>query len=212
MPRHRSGTGRSWTGPLLARQLRAVREHADRLGIVAVIGAADPIPGKRPHNSLYALPGPARYDKRYLSNTEISDWYTPGFDEVCLRHQGWSFGMTICIEVQFPELFAGYEQAGVDGVLHATYGMGAVGDVILQAHAGHQLPVDRRRDPAANADNPASGIVGPRWKVAGAAAVRAWTWRSRCWTAPSRCSTSRSTRRGPWRRLARQGRIYGVNS
>lgn len=194
-----------WT--VLASEMAAVSAHAAALNITAVVGAAHAIPGRRrPLNSLFALPDGPRYDKRYLSHTEITGWYSPGLDAVTLDRAGYAFGMTICIEVQFPELFVAYEALGVDCVLHATYGMGAMGDVILQGHAATNCLWLAAAAPA-NADNSESGIIGPDG-----------SWMARCGAgvdiavatldrADPRFDVALNKAR-PWRRRAREGGIY----
>lgn len=190
----------------LAEERAAVLAHAERLGVNAVIGTAHPLAGRRPHNSLAILPKDVRYDKCYLSHTEVTGWYSPGRDAVTFEQAGYRFGLTICIEVQFPELFADYEALGVDVVLHATYGMGPLGDIILQGHAATNC-LWIAAATCANADAPASGIIGPDGH-----------WLARC--APgvgiAVADLDRSDPRfdialnkaRPWRRLARQGQIY----
>lgn len=193
-----------WT--VLAMEMVAISAHAAALDLTAVIGAAHAVPGRRPHNSLFALPGGPRYDKRYLSHTEITGWYSPGFDAVAFDRSGYAFGMTVCIEVQFAELFVAYEALGVDCVLHATYGMGAIGDVILQGHAATNCLWLAAATPA-NADDPRSGIIGPdgRWMArcgAGVDIVAATLDRT-----DPRFDIALNKAR-PWRRLAREGGIY----
>lgn len=193
-----------WT--TLADEMSSTAAHASHLGLTAVVGAAHPVTGRRPYNSLHALPRGPRYDKRYLSHTEITGWYTPGFEPMTLEQSGFAFGMTICIETQFPELFAGYERLGVDCVLHATYGMGPVGDVILQGHAATNCLWLAVATPA-NAAEPASGIIGPDGR-----------WMARCGTGTDLAMATLDRRdpafdvalnkARPWRRIARQGDIY----
>jgi hypothetical protein len=60
-------------------------------------------------------------DKRFLSNTELGGWYTPGTTPTVFGIEGYRFGCAICIEVQFAEFFAEYERLGVDAVLFASY-------------------------------------------------------------------------------------------
>jgi predicted amidohydrolase len=64
----------------------------------------------RPHNSLYVISSGGeivtRYDKRLCSHTEITGWYSPGTEAVAFEVDGLRFGCALCIEVQFPELFA----------------------------------------------------------------------------------------------------------
>lgn len=192
--------------PALGDELAAVSTHAGRLGMTVVIGAAHAVPGMRPHNSLFVLPDGPRYDKRYLSHTEITGWYSPGFTPARFEQAGFAFGMTICIEKQFAELFAAYEALGMDCVLHATYGMGPVGDVILRGHAATNCLWLAAATPA-NADEPASGIIGPdgQWLArCGAGVDIAMAELDR---ADPRFDIALNKAR-PWRRAAREGRIY----
>lgn len=190
----------------LAEETAAIAAHADQLGITALIGTAHPVPAKRPHNSLRVLPGTLRYDKRYLSNTEVLGWYMPGSEPMVLHHGGLSFGTTICIESNFPELYAEYEALGVDCILHATYGLGDMGDVMLRAHAATNCLWLAVATPANRAE-PASGIMGPDGH-----------WLARCGSgidiavaeldrADPKLDIALNKAR-PWRRLARQGDIY----
>jgi deaminated glutathione amidase len=191
---------------LLDAELAATIEHCRQLGIVAVVGAAHPVAGRRPHNSLQVLPDGPRYDKRYLSFTEVTDWYTPGFEPCTFGNGGFSFGMTLCIEAQFPELFAAYEELGADCVLHATYGVGSVGEVILRGHAATNCLWLAIATPA-NAAQPPSGIIGPDGN-----------WMARCGIGPEVLVVSLDqadplfdialNKARPWRRTARSGRIY----
>lgn len=190
----------------LANELAQIADHARQLDMLAVIGAAHARPGQRPHDSVHVLPNGLRYEKRYLSYSEVSNWYTPGLEPAVFQHGGFGLGLTICIEVQFPELFAGYEAMGVDCVLHSTFGVGQVGDVILRGHAATTclwIAVAT----CANADTPASGIIGPDGN-----------WLARCGSgvdiavatldrADPRLDIALNKAR-PWRRLARQGQIY----
>lgn len=192
--------------PALADEMASTAAYAAQLGLTAVVGAAHPATGRRPYNSLHALPRGPRYDKRYLSHTEITGWYTPGRAPMTLQQAGFAFGMTLCIEVQFPELFADYERMGVDCILHASYGLGPVGDVILQGHAATNCLWLAVATPA-NAAEPASGIIGPdgRWMVrCGSGVDVAVATLDR--TEPRYDIALNKAR--PWRRIARQGDIY----
>ncbi|MDQ1070073.1 nitrilase-related carbon-nitrogen hydrolase [Streptomyces canus] len=64
-------------------EARAVADLAGELGLWVAFGAPHPLtPPHRPHNSLYVVSDTGklvgRYDKRYLSHTEVSYLYTPG--------------------------------------------------------------------------------------------------------------------------------------
>jgi predicted amidohydrolase len=80
---------------------------AAQLGLWTVFGSLHPLtPPRRPHNSLYVISPSGvvvtRYDKRFLSNTEITWMYTPGREPVVFDAEGLRFGCALCIEVTFP--------------------------------------------------------------------------------------------------------------
>ncbi len=53
-----------------------------------------------------------RYDKRKCSHTEVNRFYTPGFEPVVFDVDGFRFGMAVCIEINFSDLFADYDRRG----------------------------------------------------------------------------------------------------
>jgi predicted amidohydrolase len=202
-----------WT--VLRAELAATQVFCAEQGVTAVVGSAHPLGEfERPHNSLYVV-SPAvspeacpetRYDKRLLSSTEINDWYTPGFEPVMIERNGLQFGFTLCIEASFPELFAGYEAAGADCVLHATYGFDQVTETLLRAHAATTSMWLAIATPANAAGEP-SGVIGPTGE-----------WIARCGEGKgiAVAALDRSDPRfaialkkaRPWRRVARAGDIY----
>lgn len=140
------------------------------LGIFAVIGGAHRLDAAtRPHNSLYVLSASGdlltRYDKRFLSHTEITDWYTPGTAPVIFEANGFRFGLAICIESQFPEIFSQYEALGVDAVLFGSYGIPQYFQIALRAHAGLNCLWVAGATPAQKAPEGPAGIIGPDGKV-----------------------------------------------
>jgi predicted amidohydrolase len=127
-----------WTA--LTQELQHTARLAAELGIWTVIGSAHRLESDhRPHNSQYILSpdgGPTdRYDKQFLSNSEITDWFSPGRGEVVFEVDGIRFGCAICIEINFPELFARYERLGVDAVLISTYSDNPDDALLARAHA-----------------------------------------------------------------------------
>lgn len=106
----------------IGEQAEAIAECAGRLGIWATFGAPHRLTAPtRPFNGYYIVSDQGRlvhrYDKRFLSHTEISYMFTPGNRPLVFEVDGFRFGTALCIEVQFPELFAEYEQFDVDCVL-----------------------------------------------------------------------------------------------
>ena len=94
-------------------ELEDVASLAGELGIWVVLGSAHPLtPPHSPHNSLYVISDEGRlvdrYDKRKCSHTEVTRFYTPGFESVVFDVDGFRFGMAICIEINFSDLFADY--------------------------------------------------------------------------------------------------------
>lgn len=123
-------TRANWT--VLHEEAEAIAHTAAEVGIWVAFGTVRPLtPPHRPHNSFYLISDTgevaARHDKRILSHTELTWMYTPGKYPVVVDIDGFRFGIALCIEANFPELFAEYETL----------------DVRLRPALGH----DRRRDP-----------------------------------------------------------------
>ena len=195
-------------------ELRSIASLCARLNIFAVIGGAHKLSQmNRPHNSLYIISSDGeirtRYDKRYLSNTEINDWYTPGTAPIVFDVDTYRFGCAICIECQFPEVFMEYERLGVDAVLFSSYGIPEHFEIALRAHAGLNCLWIAASTPAQETEKGPAGIIGPDGK-----------WCSLC---PASANSDYATsilnrddptyeiplkKARPWRRKARQGDIY----
>lgn len=79
----------------------------------------------RPFNSLVVIDDrgdvSARYDKRYLSNTESGFMYRAGRDAVTVTIDGLSIGFLLCIEAMLPDAVIEYESLGVDAIVIASY-------------------------------------------------------------------------------------------
>ncbi len=197
----------------LREELEQTAEAAGKLGIWAVLGANHRLtPPHRPHNSLYIISDQGmlagRYDKRFCSNTEINDWYTPGAESVVFTIDGFRFGCAVCIEIHFPELFMEYERLGVDGVLLSVYSKDPIFGVTAQAHAAVNNYWLSLSTPTQCSRDLRSGLIAPNGQFA------------------ARCRAARSglivqaldrnapeldialTKARPWRRTARAGEIY----
>ncbi|PVB59498.1 carbon-nitrogen hydrolase family protein [Labrenzia sp. 011] len=196
------------------RELRSIANLCGELGIYAVVGGAHKLTASlRPHNSLYVFSDSGslltRYDKRFLSNSEINDWYTPGADPIIFEVDGYRFGCALCIESQFPEVFMEYERNGVDAVLFGSYGIPEYFQIALRAHAGLNCIWISAATPAQEAPNGPAGIVGPDG-----------IWSSRSSENPISCFSMTVLDRSnpaydiplqkarPWRARARLGDIY----
>jgi predicted amidohydrolase len=191
---------------VLVEELHATADLARGLGLWVVVGSAHRLtPPHRPHNSLYIISDrgevATRYDKRFLSHTEVTGWHTPGREPCVFEAGGWRFGCVLCIEVHFPELFREYANLGVDCVLFSAYADNAMFGVQAQGYAAshsywvsvsaptqlsHGLPsrlIGPTGEVQAIATPLQSGVVVdvldercPRWEVA---LHRAKPWRAR---------------------------------
>ncbi len=195
-------------------ELRCIAALCAKLEIFAVVGGAHRLSqADRPHNSLYVLSDKGglltRYDKRFLSNSEVNDWYTPGTKPIVFEIEGYRFGCAICIESQFPEVFIEYERLGVDAVLFSSYGIPEHFQIALRAHAGLNCLWISAATPAQKAPKGPAGIIGPDGR-----------WCAHC-PASSTSGYSVSTldrndpvydiplhKARPWRTHARRGEIY----
>ncbi|WP_326949113.1 carbon-nitrogen hydrolase family protein [Amycolatopsis sp. NBC_01307] len=156
--------------PVLRAEAEAIAELAGRLGIWVAFGSIHPLSGgSRPHNSLYVVSDTGklvgRYDKRFLSNTELRYLYSPGTEPLVFEVDGVRFGCALCIEVNFPELFAEYERLDVDCVLVSVMVDDAARATVAQAYGtlysywlGYSVP-------AQFAATVPAGVVAPggRW-------------------------------------------------
>jgi predicted amidohydrolase len=147
-------------------EAEAVAGLAARLGLWTVFGSPHPLtPPRRPHNSLYVISPngsvATRYDKRFLSNTELTWMYTPGTSPVVFEAGGLRFGCALCIEVHFPELFAEYERLDADCVLVSVMVDDPVRPVIAQAYAALYGYWVGYSTPAQYSHSAPAGIVAP---------------------------------------------------
>ncbi len=208
---------RSWDDVdwrIVQRELNSICDLAADLELFVVLGNAHPLgSARRPRNSLVIISDQgavmARYDKRYLSNTEISDWYSPGFDPCVFTVDGWTFGCALCIEVHFADVFAEYEQLDVDCVLVSSYSREPMDWIELQGHAaGNNLWISLATPMACNRDLP-GGLIGPDGHPVGrfdAVSTDSALSVPLDHTSPAFDIPLNKAR--PWRRLARAGAIY----
>lgn len=195
-------------------ELRSIAALCAKLGIFAVVGGAHKLSqSDRPHNSLYVLSDEGclltRYDKRFLSNSEINDWYTPGTESIVFEIEGYRFGCAICIESQFPEVFSDYERLGVDAVLFSSYGIPEHFQIALRAHAGLNCLWISAATPAQKAPKGPAGIIGPDGKwcaICPASSTSGYSVSILDRDNPEYDIALHKAR--PWRSNARRGEIY----
>jgi predicted amidohydrolase len=158
----------------LVDELKAVADLARKLGLWVVVGCNHRLtPPHRPHNSLYVISDrgelATRYDKRFLSHTEITDWHTPGRHPCVFEVDGWRFGCVLCIEVHFPEVFRQYAELGVDCVLFSAYADDAMFGIQSQGYAASHSYWVSVSTPAQMSHGLSSRLIGPTGEVQAAA-------------------------------------------
>ncbi|HEX5997254.1 MAG TPA: carbon-nitrogen hydrolase family protein [Jiangellales bacterium] len=193
-------------------ELGLVAALAAELGIWVVLGSAHPLtPPHRPHNSLYVISDQgrvvARYDKRFCSHTEITRFYSPGFEPLFFDVDGFRFGCAICIEVNFPQLFAEYERLGVDCLLLSAWPIDSIFYTKAQAHAAINNYWLSLSVPAQTAELMPSAVIGPDGsRLASVDATSEMAVASLDRGAPEFHIALDLAR--PWRASANQGDIY----
>lgn len=196
--------------PAVRDEVGQIAASAAELGLWVVLGSAHPLtPPHRPHNSLYVISDSGkvvdRYDKRFCSHTEVTSFYSPGFEPVVFEVDGFRFGSAICIEINFPHLFSQYAELGVDCLLFSAYPADEVFEVKARAHASINSYWVAMALPTQTSHLMNSGIIGPDGRYiaqldGGEGLVYADLNRSdfEIWFERAR----------PWRRSALDGEIY----
>jgi predicted amidohydrolase len=139
----------------------------------------------------------------------LNGWYSPGTSPVVIRVDGHSFGLALCIEVQFPEVFMKYGRLGADAVLLSSYTKDPIFHVLAQAHAAANNLWVSVSTPAQCAASLPVAVFAPDGSLAGRGASTG---------VPTSITTvlDRDDERydialkkaRPWRMLAREGNIY----
>jgi predicted amidohydrolase len=178
-----SSLGNSEIGPSdwTKAQWPALEEELDRIAVLArelrlwvVIPSVHQLPTpNRPHNSMYVVSDRgeivARYDERMLSTTKITWMYTPGTKPVTFEVDGYRFGLSLGLDVLFPELFTEYDDLGVDAVLVSYATTGSAKEAVpIQARgyaATNTLWVSLAA-PAKPASNVVSAVIDPHGNCA----------------------------------------------
>ncbi len=191
----------------LRAMLESIQQQAQQLGLWVVVGSAHRLTAPNlPHNALYVF-GPdgrlvERYDKRFCSNSEMSGWYSPGRDPLLFEVGGLKIGCALCIEVQFPEVFRDYAEAGADLVLLSAHSGNPFFLTLAQAHAElNNLWIGLSEA----GEEARSAIIGPdgalQAESLGGMAVAKLDPEDPHWEVPLRKAR-------PWRRRARSGALY----
>jgi predicted amidohydrolase len=147
-------------------ELEQIMALAAKLKLWVVLGSAHPLtPPNRPHNSLYVISDSGRivdrYDKRFCSQTEITQYYSPGFEPVVFDVDGYRFGLMICVEINFPQLFSEYERLGVECLLLSAYPVDSIFELKARAYAAINAYWVAMSLPAQTNHLMPSGLIAP---------------------------------------------------
>jgi predicted amidohydrolase len=147
-------------------ELEQIMALAAKLKLWVVLGSAHPLtPPNRPHNSLYVISDTGkivdRYDKRFCSQTEVTQYYSPGFEPVVFDVDGYRFGLMICVEINFPHLFSEYERLGVECLLLSAYPVDSIFEVKARAYAAINAYWIAMSLPAQTHHLMPSGLISP---------------------------------------------------
>jgi predicted amidohydrolase len=151
-------------------ELEAIIVLAARLKMWVVLGSAHQLtPPHWPHNSLYIISDKGklvnRYDKRIVSYTEVTQFYTPGHEPVVFEVDGYRFGCIICVEINFPKLFIEYGELGIDCLLLSAYPVDDIFDIKARAYAAIHNYWISLATPAETASFISSELIGPDGQV-----------------------------------------------
>lgn len=193
-------------------ELEKIKQLAARLKLWVVLGSAHPLtPPNRPHNSLYVISDAGqvvdRYDKRFCSHTEITRFFSPGFEPIVFDVDGYRFGCAICVEINFPQVFSEYERLGVECLLLSAYPVDKIFEVKARAYAAINNYWVAMSLPAQTGDLMPSGLIAPDGTYISTV------------TAPAELTIATIDRNDPaydiplnharpWRTTARKGAIY----
>ena len=101
------------------------------LDMTLVVGTIEPA-GERYRNSAYIV-GPggylATFTKLHIPNETERAWFEPGSQLPVVTSQGWTFGVGICYDLRFPEIFRTAAQEGADFFLLAVGASGCADNV-----------------------------------------------------------------------------------
>jgi predicted amidohydrolase len=197
----------------LLQEKRLLADYARQLELWVVVGANHPLtPPHRPHNSLYIISSSGqlvgRYDKQFCSHTEITRFYTPGRGYCVFDVQGWRFGCSLCIEIQFAEVFLRYAELGVDMMLFSSYSEDPMYGIQAQGYAASHNYWFSLSVPEQASHALSSRLIGPTGAIQAAAAASesSLVLGELNMDCPQWEIALRHAR--PWRAAARDGRIY----
>ncbi len=98
------------------------------LGMTLVVGTIEPAAERLRNSALIVGPQGylATFAKLHLPNPNEREWFVEGDVLPIIASQGWRFGMGICYDLRFPEIFRKAAQEGADFFLLPVGGSGGI--------------------------------------------------------------------------------------
>ncbi len=111
-----------------------------KLRMTLVVGAIEPADGRLRNSAL--IVGPEGYlttfSKLHLPNSNERQWFAPGNEFPVVTSQGWTFGVGICYDLRFPEIFRVAAQKDANFFLIPVGASGAAEKITSDGDQGEQ--------------------------------------------------------------------------
>jgi len=194
-------------------EITSIQNLARKYKLWIVIGCAHELSNKsRPHNSMYIISDDGsivnRYDKRMLSNNEIENYYTPGFDFCAFSIKGIKFSCALCIEVNFPNLFIEAAKHDIDCILFSSYSKNPIFGIQCQGYAATHnywismaIPKNESSVLPSQFIGPDGHIIKKCIRTRNSIIINDIHPNDEKWNIPVRKAQ-------PWRKIAMKGQIY----
>lgn len=199
----------------IAKQLERICSAAKENNIWAIVGACHKRPEtKRPYNCQYVISDNGelalRNDKIFLSQTELSDWYTPGEPRLnTIEIDRFKFGFAICIEATMPHHFQQLDETGVECVLFSTLENKRLFQTLLCGHAAAFAFWIAVSEVKSTKDAQATMLIDPNGEISNQ--IKTAAENSLLFATLDKSDPEFDTQlhlAKPWRRKARKGDIY----
>ena len=131
----------------MAKGVPRLEAFCRRMHLTLIVGTIEPA-RERLRNCALVV-GPEGYlttfSKLHLPNANEREWFVPGHVLPVIASQGWKFGVGICYDVRFPEIFRVAARQGAEFFLLAVGGSGAAERVDADGGSGSGRSITGKR-------------------------------------------------------------------
>ena len=211
--KHQLGSPENINFSQIRLEISSIQNLARSYKIWVFIGCAHELSDdNRPYNSMYIISDEGeivnRYDKRKCSNSEISNWYSPGLSSCTFTVKGIKFGCIIGIEVNFPKLFIEAEIQDVQCILFSSYSQNDIFGIQSQGYAATHnywvsmsIPKNESKVLPSQFIGPDGRIIKRCIRTRNSIIINEINTEDSRWDIPIKKSN-------PWRKKANKGEIY----